>query len=242
MSDTMNKILEAEMPIVVTASAGTGKTHTLVNKVNKIVESGVSPINILVFSFTVDASEELRSRITNGQLMTIGTIHSVMFQIVREHSPKRYYVLDNGDQMKFAFRIFKELKIDYDKYNKYMGTIELAKNIFPDYYELLENNSGVIDKYFNDSRLLSFANEFERERERCHKICFSDMPLKAYQILKNNPSVLEHRQERWKYIFLDEAQDASRVDVAIILLLANKYRNLFIVGDIKQKIYGFRTG
>jgi len=229
--------------IAVTAGAGTGKTYTLVNKIQHCIDSGINPVNMLVFSFTVDAANELKNRIKNGHLITVGTIHSVMYQIIRENSKKRYFVLDNGYQKKFVFDIFKELKIDYMNYNKFLSRVDLAKNMFPEYYDMLENRDQNLLSFFeNNHKLIGFAREFEAKKERQHKITFSDMQLKAYDILRKNPAILDSRQERWKYIFLDEAQDASNVDIAVIMLLAEKYKQLFVVGDIKQKIFSFRHG
>jgi DNA helicase-2/ATP-dependent DNA helicase PcrA len=231
------KINAASLPIVVTASAGTGKTYSIVNKIQDCLNKGVNPLNILVFTFTVDAANELKNRIQNGQLMTVGTIHSVMFQIIRENSPKRYFVLDNGAQMRFVFNIFRENRIDYDRYQKYMSKIGFAKNYFTNYYDLIEEEPEILIEFFKDKKLFSFAMQYEAEKERQHKIDFDDMTLKAYQILRDNPDVLEHRQERWKYIFTDEAQDLCPPQIEIIKLLAAKYQNLFIVGDEKQAIY-----
>jgi DNA helicase II / ATP-dependent DNA helicase PcrA len=233
------KINAAKMSggIVVTASAGTGKTYSIVNKIQDCLDKGINPLNILVFTFTVDAANALKNRIQNGQLMTVGTIHSVMFQIIRENSPKRYFVLDNGAQTKFVFNIFKENRIEYDRYNNYMSKIGFAKNYFTNYYDLLENDPEVLIEFFKDQKLFSFAMQYEAEKERQHKIDFDDMTLKAYAILRNNPEVLAHRQERWKYIFVDEAQDLCPPQIDIIKLLAAKYQNLFIVGDEKQAIY-----
>jgi DNA helicase-2/ATP-dependent DNA helicase PcrA len=229
--------------IAVTAGAGTGKTYTLVNKIQHCIDSGINPVNMLVFSFTVDAANELKNRIKNGHLITVGTIHSVMYQIIRENSPKRYFVLDNGYQKKFVFDIFKELQIDYLNYNKFLSRIDLAKNMFPEYYDMLEDRDQNLLSFFeNNHKLIGFAQEFEAKKEKQHKIVFSDMQLKAYDILRKNPAILDSRQERWKYIFLDEAQDASNVDIAVIMLLAEKYKQLFVVGDVKQKIFSFRTG
>ncbi|MFA6377317.1 MAG: UvrD-helicase domain-containing protein [Acholeplasmataceae bacterium] len=229
--------------IAVTAGAGTGKTYTLVNKIQHCIDSGINPINILAFTFTVDSAQEFRKRIPNNELITIGTIHSVMYQIIRENSPKRYFVLDNGYQKKFVFDIFKELNVDYMNYNKFLSRVDLAKNMFPEYYDMLENRDQNLLSFFeNNHKLIGFAREFEAKKERQHKITFSDMQLKAYDILRKNPAILDSRQERWKYIFLDEAQDASNVDIAVIMLLAEKYKQLFVVGDIKQKIFSFRHG
>jgi DNA helicase-2/ATP-dependent DNA helicase PcrA len=135
------QINDSKFPIVVTASAGTGKTYSIVNKIQDCIEKGINPLNMLVFTFTVDAANELKNRIKNGQLMTVGTIHSVMYQIIRENSPKRYFVLDGGMQTKFVFNIFKENKIEYDKYSTYMGKVGFAKNMFSNYYELMKGAS-----------------------------------------------------------------------------------------------------
>lgn len=233
-----DKINEAEFPVVVTASAGTGKTYSIVNKIQHCIDTGINPLNILVFTFTVDAANELKSRIKNGQMMTVGTIHSVMLQIIRENSRKRYYVLEGGQQMKLIFDIFKEDRIDFDRFNPYMTKIGFAKNMFPDYYDLIENSPETLIEFFKDPKLFAFAIRYENEKERQHKIDFDDMTLKAYAILRDNPDVLEHRQERWKYIFVDEAQDLCPPQIEVIKLLGHKYQNLFVVGDEKQAIYG----
>lgn len=241
MSDIQERLLNASLPIVVRASAGTGKTYTLVNKVNSLIDSGINPANILAFTFTVDSAGDLKKRISQAELMTVGTIHSVMLQIIREHSPKRYYVIDNGRQQAMVYKLFKEMKIDFDKYGKYMGLIDLAKNTFTDYYDLLSNNSEHLNQFFGENGLTMFARSYEKEKERCHKIDFSDFVLKAYWLLKDNPNILDSRQERWKYIFVDEAQDLCVPQIDIIKLLGEKYRNIFIVGDFKQGIYQFRN-
>lgn len=226
--------------IAVLASAGTGKTWHLVEKVKHCVKQGINPLNMLIFSFTVDSANEFRNRIPNNEVMTIGTIHAVMLKIIKEHSKKAYYVFNNGQQMKFIFDILKDLRIDFDKANKYLGMVGLAKNTFLDYYDMLENNSGMLSEFFGDNKIMAFAREYEAKKEHCHKIDFDDFTLKAYWILKDNPDVLDNRQERWKYIFVDEAQDLNIPQIAIIKLLANKYKNLLIVGDCKQAIYNFR--
>jgi DNA helicase II / ATP-dependent DNA helicase PcrA len=232
------QINDAEFPIVVTASAGTGKTYSIVNKVQDCLKKGVNPLNMLVFTFTVDAANELKNRIENGSTMTIGTIHSVMYQIVRENSTRRYFVLDNGKQMKFVMGIFKDMKIDFDYLHRYINSVGFAKNKFADYYEILNEAPEMLSRFFgDDSRLVEFAKEYEARKEHCHKIDFDDMTLKALGILRSRPDVLDNRQERWKYIFVDEAQDLCPPQTEIIKLLASKYKNLFIVGDEKQAIY-----
>lgn len=223
--------------ICILASAGTGKTYCLVEKVKHCVSSGINPLNMLIFSFTVDSANEFRNRIPNNELMTIGTIHSVMLKIIKEHSRKAYYVIDGSKQIQIAFEILKELKVDFDKANKYLGWVGLAKNTFLDYYEMLEDNSAMLCSFFGDSKIMSFAVEYEKKKEHLHKIAFDDFTLKAYWLLKENPEILDARQERWQYIFCDEAQDLNVPQIAIIKLLANKYKNLLIVGDGKQSIY-----
>jgi DNA helicase-2/ATP-dependent DNA helicase PcrA len=232
------KINQASFPIVVTASAGTGKTYSLVEKVKYSVEKGINPINMLIFTFTVDAALELKKRVKDGQLMTIGTMHSVMYQIIRENSKKRYFVLDSGAQTRFIMDIFKEMKIDFDKLSSYTGAIGMAKNTYTDYYDLLENSPQLLEEYFGNAKILSFAMEYEKKKEKSHKIDFDDMTLKAHNILLENPSILDNRQERWKYIFVDEAQDLCPPQIDVVKLLGNKYKNLFVVGDEKQAIYG----
>jgi len=233
----LDKILDADFPIGIFASAGTGKTKTLTDKVLRLVRDRVNPVNILAFTFTVDSANELKSRIPSNEKMTIGTIHSVSLRIVRENGRKKYTVMDDYQQKTIIFELFKRLKVDFDRFIPYTSKMSFCKNLFVDYYSMLEDDDERLVEYFGEEKLLRFAKAYEAERERLFRIGFDDMTLKALEVLQNNPKILDAYQERWRYIFLDEAQDICPVQTEFIKLLGDKYRNLFVVGDKKQSIY-----
>jgi DNA helicase-2/ATP-dependent DNA helicase PcrA len=234
-----DRINQAPMPIIITASAGTGKTYCLTKKIEYMIQNGINPLNILAFTFTVDAANELRQRIQGSELMTVGTIHSIALQVIREHSTKKYFVLKDFEQRKYVFDLFKEMRIDFDRYNAYMGKIGFAKNKYIDYYEMLDGNQSHLCELMGEKMAWAeFAYQYEAKKEQMHKIDFDDMAPFAVKILKENKHILDSRQERWKYIFVDEAQDLCPPQAEFIELLGAKYKNVLAVGDIKQAIYG----
>lgn len=245
--DILEQILESDFPIMIQSSAGSGKTYTLVAKIRNCIEKGINPKNILAVTFTQDAAREMKQRIGNESI-TCGTLHSVLLDVVKKNLGKPTYVVDDKQRLSIGLKICKEYKLNFDKLNKYYSEIGYFKNVYPDYYEKLEKN----EIPFSKPDVALFAREYHQEtfnavseKRKGFKyrlIDFDDMILLAGQIFREKPHILEVYQDLWEYIFFDEAQDASNAEIAVIMLLAEKYKQLLIVGDIKQKIYSFRTG
>lgn len=227
--------------IVVSASAGTGKTYTMIEKVKHEVEvNGVNPNNIMLSTFTVDAANEIKNRLPESCTgVSVGTIHSLLLEVVKKHGGQSWFIIDGTGQQKIGFEICKEFKLNFDKIQKYFSMIGYLKNVWPDYYQMLEDGTLPGSE---DLKFITFAREYWRKQQHYHKIDFDDILLLSYEIFRDKPDVLNFYQEKWKYLFLDEWQDAGNVENTIIMMLASKHKNLFVVGDIKQKIYSFRTG
>lgn len=228
----LEQVLKSDFPIKINASAGSGKSFTLVEKIRNMLQNGINPTNIMACTFTKDAAEELKTRI-KSDLVDAGTIHSLMWRIIRNHSDFRWFIVKDSEINQMAFAVCKESKLPYNRVSKYLQEIGFFKNGFIDYYAKLDLNNIP----FSEPDVYMFAAEYAKIMKHRHKLDFDDMILYAYDILKNNPEILSFYQELWKYILVDEAQDLSPSQSAVIALLSEKYGQLLLVGDQKQNIY-----
>lgn len=235
-------------PCLVLAGAGSGKTRVLTQRIIKLIEDGVSPYNILAITFTNKAAKEMRSRVENslGSLsdsIFIGTFHSFGLRILRENFRLVGYtsnitILDTDDTKALIKRIIKEMDLDPKDYDiKYIiSKISNAKNdgVSPSEYSRLflhEDDKVIAVIYEKYLKLLKENNSVD----------FDDLLLKPVELLKKNPEVLEHYQDRFKYILVDEYQDTNSIQYELCKMLAKKYQNIFVVGDANQSIYSWRN-
>jgi len=233
-------------PLLILAGAGSGKTRVLTHRIAHLIyEYGVSPYNILAVTFTNKAAGEMKERIENlisadSKAIWMSTFHSICVRILRREINKLGYntnfvIFDTSDQRTLIKNILKELNIDTKKFNPraVLGTISSAKNqlISPKDYE--SNN------YFEE--VVKQVYELYQERLKGNNaLDFDDLIMKTVELFEEYPLVLEHYQERFKYILVDEYQDVNHAQYRLINLLAEKYKNICVVGDDDQGIYGFR--
>lgn len=235
-------------PCLVLAGAGSGKTKVLTQRIINLINSGVSPYNILAITFTNKAAKEMRNRVENelGSItdsIFIGTFHSFGLRILRENYIDIGYtsnitILDTDDAKAIVKRILKENGYDPAKYEirTIINKISSAKNdgISPDEYTKLFLNDldiviGLVYKEY--TKLLKDNNSVDSD----------DLLLKPVELLKKNKIILEKYQERFKYILVDEYQDTNSIQYELCKLLASRYKNIFVVGDANQSIYSFRN-
>ena len=237
-----------EGPCLVLAGAGSGKTRVLTERIIKLIDDGVSPYNILAITFTNKAAKEMRDRVelklgTLAESIFIGTFHSFGLRILRENYRCIGYssnitILDQDDTKSLIKRILKEEDLDPRDYDvKYiMNRISSSKNdgVSPEEYSrlFLREDDKVIARVY--SKYLNLLKEN-------NSVDFDDLLLKPVELLKTNSEILEHYQERFKYILVDEYQDTNSVQYEMCKLLASKYHNLFVVGDANQSIYSWRN-
>jgi DNA helicase II / ATP-dependent DNA helicase PcrA len=243
--NVLQNILQSNFHILVKSSAGTGKTFTMIAKIKHEVEvNGVNPANIMVSTFTVDAANEIKNRLpASCSEITSGTLHSIMLDVVKKNGGCGFVVLDSAGQQKLGFDICKENKLNFDRMNKYFGMIGYLKSTEPDYYEMLENGTlpGMEKREFR-----TFVTEYYRKQKFTSKhgndvfrLDFADMLLFALDIFRKKPEVLELYRKKWKYVFIDEAQDLSKVQAELLFTLCKKDVNVCAIGDNKQTIFGF---
>lgn len=235
-------------PCLVLAGAGSGKTKVLTQRIINLIDSGVSPYNILAITFTNKAAKEMRNRVENelGSItdsIFIGTFHSFVLRILRENYIDIGYtsnitILDTDDAKAIVKRILKENGYDPAKYEirTIINKISSAKNdgISPDEYTKL---------FLNDLDIVIglVYKEYTKLLKDNNSVDFDDLLLKPVELLKKNKIILEKYQERFKYILVDEYQDTNSIQYELCKLLASRYKNIFVVGDANQSIYSFRN-
>lgn len=235
-------------PCLVLAGAGSGKTKVLTQRIINLIDSGVSPYNILAITFTNKAAKEMRNRVENElggitDSIFIGTFHSFGLRILRENYIDIGYtsnitILDTDDAKAIVKRILKENGYDPAKYEirTIINKISSAKNdgISPDEYTKL---------FLNDLDIVIglVYKEYTKLLKDNNSVDFDDLLLKPVELLKKNKIILEKYQERFKYILVDEYQDTNSIQYELCKLLASRYKNIFVVGDANQSIYSFRN-
>lgn len=233
---------------LVLAGAGCGKTKVLTERIVKLIDEGVSPYNILAITFTNKAAKEMRERVRNkiGDVcdnIFIGTFHSFGVKIIRENYnmlgfTKNINILDREDMKVLIKRILKDLGYNPADYEigYIISKISFAKNegLSPDAFGKL---------FLNDVDIV-VAKVYERYlkvlREN-NSVDFDDLLIMPVDLFKKNKDVLEKYSERYKYILVDEYQDTNKVQYDLCNLIASKYKNIFVVGDIDQSIYAWRN-
>lgn len=240
-------VMHVDGPCLVLAGAGSGKTKVLTERIVNLINNGVSPYNILAITFTNKAAREMRERVYNSieeeaNKIFIGTFHSLGLKIVRENASVIGYsnnvtILDRDDVNTLIKRFMKELNLDTDHYpvKSILNKISFAKNegLSPEEF----------DKFAKaplDMAACKVYKMYESALKRSNSVDFDDLLILPLRIFKKDKSVLEKYQEHFKYILVDEYQDTNMVQYDMCKLLASKYRNLFVVGDMDQSIYSFR--
>mgnify|MGYP006071838989 FL=1 len=232
-------------PCLVIAGAGSGKTKVLTTRIAYLLEQGISDYHILAITFTNKAAKEMRERLNvlvPDNHVFVGTFHSFGLKIIRENVDslgmnKNFTILDSDDVLSLIKKIMKEKDIDPKEISPYFvrSKISFIKN---------ENLSDVeIDKYFNtpaEKKVVEIYHEYDRILRKNNSVDFDDLLKLPVELFKRNSDILEHYQEHYQYILIDEYQDTNEVQYKLSRMLANKYKNIFVVGDPSQSIYGFR--
>jgi len=238
-------VMHIDGPCLVIAGAGSGKTKVLTTRIAYLLEQGVSDKNILAITFTNKASREMRERLNllvPDNHVFVGTFHSFGLKIIRENIEelgidKNFTILDSDDVLSLIKKIMKELDIDPKEISPYFvrSKISFIKN------ELLTEND--LDKYFNteaEKEVIKIYKEYDKILRRNNSVDFDDLLALPVKLFKNNRDILERYQEHFKYILIDEYQDTNEVQYKMSKLIADKYKNIFVVGDANQSIYAFR--
>ncbi len=242
-------VLTTDGPLLVLAGAGSGKTTVLTRRIAYILGlKKARPWEILAITFTNKAAKEMADRIAalvpdSAADMWIKTFHSACLRILRRDIDRLGYtsnfnIYDTSDQKRLVKECIKDSMLSEDMYpvKSVMFVISDCKNkgITPDEY--LQNNDG-------DFRAKGYGKIFRRYTNRLKEnnaLDFDDLLCKTVELFENNPDVLEYYQNKFRYILVDEYQDTNNIQYRLVAMLAQKHRNLCVVGDDDQSIYKFR--
>ena len=252
--DTLNKeqkeaVRQTEGPLLLLAGAGSGKTRVLTHRIAYLIdEIGVKPWNILAITFTNKAAGEMRERVDklvgfgSGQVW-VSTFHSACVRILRRHIDRIGYdssftIYDTDDQKTVMKNAIKRLNLDSKVYKEraLLGVISSAKD------ELVGVPAFERDAAadFGKSVQAKVYREYQETLRANNALDFDDIIMKTVELFRNCPEILDSYQERFQYIMVDEYQDTNTAQFELVRLLAQKYRNICVVGDDDQSIYKFR--
>lgn len=241
-------VLTTEGPLLVLAGAGSGKTRVLTFRIAHMLgDLGVKPWQILAITFTNKAAAEMRERLaalipsgTRG--MWVCTFHAMCVRMLREDADLLGYtgqftIYDDDDSKRMVRDIMQALGIEQKQFpiNMIRSKISSAKNAMIGPEDMLKSADSP-----NDKKAAQVYLELERRLRAANAMDFDDLLVRALELLRTRPEVLDKYQERFRYISVDEYQDTNHVQYEIANLLAAKYQNLMVVGDDDQSIYSWR--
>ena len=252
--DTLNAqqkkaVLQTDGPVLILAGAGSGKTRVLTHRVAYLIdECNVNPWNIMAITFTNKAAGEMRERVDKivgfgAESIWVSTFHSSCVRILRRYADKlgfgnNFTIYDTDDSKTVMKEICKRYQLETTtlKFRQIMGSISKCKDnlVSPEEYALSTQND------FIKVKISKAYTEYQNTLKKSNAMDFDDLIMKTVELFKTCPEVLDSYQERFRYIMVDEYQDTNNAQFELIRLLADKYRNLCVVGDDDQSIYRFR--
>ena len=236
-------------PVLILAGAGSGKTRVLTHRMAHMIEDlNIFPYKILAITFTNKAAREMKERVVSligekAEDMWISTFHSTCVRILRREIEKIGYkknftIYDSSDQKTLLKECIKALQInDRDiSEQEIMGKISRAKDsmLSPDaYYRQHESN-------FREKKIAEVYKMYQKRLKENNALDFDDLIFKTVELFKKDTETVEFYQRKFQYIMVDEYQDTNAVQYELVRLLAEKHRNICVVGDDDQSIYGWR--
>lgn len=241
-------VAHTEGPLLIMAGAGSGKTRVLTHRISYLIEEkGVSPWNILAITFTNKAAAEMRERVTrlvqeDGSKVWVSTFHSMCVRILRREIDRIGYnrsftIADPGEQQTLMKRILKRQDIDPKKYNPraILAEISNAKNELKDAAHYRSEAHDYWRKIVADC-----YDDYQRELRNAETVDFDDLIMLTVRLFEEHEDVLSYYQNKFQYIHVDEYQDTNHAQYRLVQLLADRLKNICVVGDADQSIYGWR--
>ena len=237
-----------EGPVLILAGAGSGKTRALTYRVANLIDSGVSPHSILAITFTNKAAKEMRARISalvgeQGEGVWVSTFHAFCAKVLRRDIDKLGYtrsftIYDDDDQGSVIKELLKQSNVDEKAVTvrEVKGKISDAKNrlLSPD--DWFASSA----KDFHCQQIHDLFCEYEKRLRAANALDFDDLLMRTLELFADHPPVLESYRARFQYVHVDEYQDTNLAQYQLVKLLTAKSRNLCVVGDDDQSIYGWR--
>ncbi len=241
-------VLTTEGPMLIIAGAGSGKTRVLTHKIAHLVGLGIRPYNILAITFTNKAAKEMKMRLNNllgdasAQQLWVGTFHFICLQILRRNVDEigyssNFVIYDSGDQKTLIKQCLKSANLDDKQYTPQgmLAAISNAKNKMLTPEQFAKDTS---DYY--EEKVAAVYKLYQKHLKDANAVDFDDILLLAVKLLRQNSELLAYYQEKFAYVLVDEYQDTNKVQYHLVKLLAAKHKNICVVGDPDQSIYGWR--
>ncbi|MGD0982235.1 MAG: UvrD-helicase domain-containing protein [Acidimicrobiales bacterium] len=240
-------VLHEGGPLVVVAGAGSGKTRVLTRRIARLVLSGVAPWQILAITFTNKAADEMRRRVVDlvgadAGKMWVSTFHAACVRILRRNAERIDYrptftIYDDGDSRRLVEHVLDDLGIDQRRFppRAVLGVISSAKSDMVD-AAAFDGRAGTI----YERRIAQAYTEYERRLVAANAMDFDDLLVRTVRMFREHPDVLEHYQERFEHVLVDEYQDTNIAQNELVIQLGRARRNVCVVGDTDQSIYRFR--
>ncbi|HFU4025727.1 TPA: DNA helicase PcrA [Streptococcus suis] len=236
-----------EGPLLIMAGAGSGKTRVLTHRIAYLIdEKMVNPWNILAITFTNKAAREMKERAyalnPATQDCLIATFHSMCVRILRRDADhigynRNFTIVDPGEQRTLMKRILKQLDLDPKKWSErtILATISNAKN---DLIDDVAYEAQAGDLY--TQIVAKCYKAYQKELRQSEAVDFDDLIMLTLRLFDQNPEVLTYYQQKYQYIHVDEYQDTNHAQYQLVKLLASRFKNICVVGDADQSIYGWR--
>ncbi|MDA9064806.1 DNA helicase II [Pseudomonadales bacterium] len=232
---------------LILAGAGSGKTRVLTHRIAWLIQThGVSPHGILAVTFTNKAAAEMRARIeslmeTPLRGMWVGTFHGIAHRLLRAHWQEaklnqNFQILDGDDQLRLVKRVLASLDLDEKKWPARQAV----------WYINAQKDEGLRPRHIEDfgdlyiKTHVQIYTAYEAACERGGMVDFAELLLRAHELWLNNPRLLQHYQQRFSQLLVDEFQDTNTIQYAWLRMLAGDRNNILVVGDDDQSIYGWR--
>lgn len=237
-----------EGPVLILAGAGSGKTRALTYRIANLIDCGVKPWHILAITFTNKAAKEMRERVSalvgeDGEDVWVSTFHSMCARILRRDIEKLGYtrsftIYDDDDQSSVIKETLKKLNID----DKTLPPKEIRSRISDAKNRLLDPDEWFAqsEKDFRAQMFHDVYSEYERRLRSSNALDFDDLLIRTLELFADHPPVLASYRERFRYVHVDEYQDTNFAQYSLIKLITSESRNLCVVGDDDQSIYGWR--
>lgn len=248
LNEAQREAVTSDAPhLLVLAGAGSGKTRVLVHRIAWMLQvEGLSPHSIMAVTFTNKAAAEMRARIEkligySSQGMWVGTFHGLAHRLLRMHYeeaglPESFQILDADDQYRLIKRITKNLGLDENRWppkqSQWFINGQKDEGVRPQHIQVFED--------FNLKTLVQVYQAYEDACQRGGMVDFAELLLRAHELLLNNKALLQHYQDRFGHILVDEFQDTNTIQYAWVRLLSGEATRVTIVGDDDQSIYGWR--
>jgi DNA helicase-2/ATP-dependent DNA helicase PcrA len=239
----LEAVTSTQGPVLILAGAGTGKTRVITMRITYLLHEGVSPDAILAVTFTNKAANEMRERVgtmverPKAKRLTICTFHALCVRILRQDIERLGYktnfaIYDEGDQLGLIRKIISRISAKNEKLDPQYARnlISRAKN---QHWKLAESGT-------NNSLLAAVFERYQEELKAANAVDFDDLLILTVRLLETNPAVTNKWQERFQYLMIDEFQDTNRLQLELVRYLGHRHRNVCVVGDDDQSIYGWR--